>query len=375
MNLTFRQRRIDSIAPRTWEIVVGLAAPAVVFGLLFSGEIILRVQQYLAFGPNQAVETKIEESVWDTSNGRRRPRPGAVMGQIRFNGAGFRGPELAMPKPPGTIRIGFFGSSTTMDPYVENESETWPSVATSVLKTALPHCRVDYFNAGVPGYNIDGSRRRLFEDALPYQPDIAVFLLNDINSRAHDQLVARGLAVEGYRPTWLAEHSLLWEKVEKNATAERLKRVAARTDVSHRLDFGNMQAKLSVELDALVSAVVAKDIEPVFVGNATRIRREQPLSEQIENSTSRVLYMPDVYIGDITSSFYYYNDTLRSIARARHIPYVETVDQMPAGAAFYVDTSHTTAKGSAIFGEIVGRRLLASPDIRTLIKTRGSNCS
>ena len=47
--------------------------------------------------------------------------------------AGFRGDDVKAAKDEGTLRIGFFGSSTTMDPYVPNDPETWPAVATNDL--------------------------------------------------------------------------------------------------------------------------------------------------------------------------------------------------------------------------------------------------
>src|SRR6185312_7206350 len=109
------REKISAISPRGWEIAAGLTAPVVLLAGLLSGESILRVQQYRAFGANQAFETKIEKTVWEEFNGRRRPLPGASMGRIHFNRNGFRGEELAMPKPKGLIRIGFFGTSTTMD--------------------------------------------------------------------------------------------------------------------------------------------------------------------------------------------------------------------------------------------------------------------
>src|SRR4051812_31977478 len=96
-----------SISPRGWELIAGLIAPVLLAGALLSGETILRIQQARAFGPNEAVETKIAEEVWEIFDGRRRPRPNAVMGRIHFNSSGFRGAELTMPKPEGLIRIGF----------------------------------------------------------------------------------------------------------------------------------------------------------------------------------------------------------------------------------------------------------------------------
>src|SRR2546426_4883698 len=50
------------------------------------------------------------------------------------------------PKPPGTVRLAFLGSSITYDPYVDNAS-TWPHLVTQAIQAAYPTCRVDYIRS------------------------------------------------------------------------------------------------------------------------------------------------------------------------------------------------------------------------------------
>jgi len=366
------RRMLTWITPRGWEVVAGLAAPVLLLGALVSGEAILRFEQWRAFGTNQAVETEVDEGVWTFVGERRVPRPNATMGSISFNANGFRGDALSVPKPDGVVRIGFFGSSTTMDPYVGVEAETWPAVAIARLRVALGGCRIEYFNAGVIGYDLSSSKRRFLDDSLKFQPDIAVYLLNDISGRAVDQLAEEGVDVRGYEPSWYAEHSQLWLKLEKNAEAERLKRIASRKDVASRINLDEIEHDLMEELDVLTTVTKESGVLPVYVGNAPRIRREQPLPVQVEYAISRVLYMPNVFIGDITESFYRYNDALRRTAAKFQVPYIETIDRMPDGGAYYADSSHTTPRGSEVFGTIVGNALAASPQVTALIKQHGT---
>ena len=363
---------LASISPRRWELIAGLIAPALLFGALLSGEAILRIQQMRAFGPNEAVETNIAAEVWQVVDGRRRPRPNAVMGHIHFNSSGFRGEELATPKPEGLIRVGFFGTSTTMDPYVDSESDTWSAVAVTRLREAFPKCTFDYLNAGIAGYNLAGVERRLIQDAMPFKPDIAILMVNDIDTRGR---TLAGERDNQYKPGWLARHSLLWLKVEKTALAERLKRVATRMDAAKRLDLDALARGARRDIRLLLDHIKGFDMLPVLVENSSRLRREQPLSEQGENADSVVLYLPNVFVGDVTAAFYRYNEELKSAARDYSLPYVETMNALPADAEHYVDTHHTTKTGSRMLGQVVGDSLAHDPAIRAVIRERGKGCA
>src|SRR5688572_16962221 len=48
-------------------------------------------------------------------------------GNLHINSHGFRGPEISVAKPPGTIRIITVGASTTFDACISNDAETWPA--------------------------------------------------------------------------------------------------------------------------------------------------------------------------------------------------------------------------------------------------------
>jgi len=72
---------------------------------------------------------------------------------VKVNGDGFRGPDFARPKPPGTIRIAVLGDSYTEAIQVPYE-DTFASVAARVLAQCplLKGKRVEALNFGVDGY-------------------------------------------------------------------------------------------------------------------------------------------------------------------------------------------------------------------------------
>lgn len=369
------RRRIARIAPRRQEILAGLIAPSLLGVALLAGEAILRFEQWRVFGANQAFETKVQEEIWELKDDRRRPRPGAEMGHTRFNAQGFRGETVPIPKRDGVVRIGFFGSSTTAEVHIGNISQTWLVVAMARFGSAYPNCRLDFFNAGVPGYSVGDVHRRIAEESAPLQADIAVITINDVTSRGRKQLVARGVEANAYRPSWLAERSLLWLKLEKNAEAQRLKRLALRRDLANRLDFAALKRDLRADLISLVQMVSTQSALPVLVENASIMRREQSLETQAEYAINRLLYLPGLFIGDMTESLYRYNETLGSVAKQSGIPLIRTLDAMPAKRSFYRDATHTTASGNQRLGEIVGAALSADPAVRQVLNRRGAGCA
>ena len=80
-------------------------------------------------------------------------RPGASYGPFRINALGLRGPELADPKDPGTIRIAVLGDSMTFGDELA-EQETVGARIADAARAALPKCRFDYASFAGPSYTL-----------------------------------------------------------------------------------------------------------------------------------------------------------------------------------------------------------------------------
>ena len=93
---------------------------------------------------------------------------------VRINRYGHRGPEMAIEKKEGVIRILGLGDSFTFGWGVE-EGETFLAVMADALRRA-GH-RVEVFNAGVPGWGITHSLEYLIRDGVRFRPDLAVMTL------------------------------------------------------------------------------------------------------------------------------------------------------------------------------------------------------
>jgi lysophospholipase L1-like esterase len=90
---------------------------------------------------------------------------------ISINSRGYRGPEIAIPKLAGTLRICFVGGSQVFD-YFWSGGENWPARAGEILsQEGLP---VEVINAGVPGHFSSDSLGKMLSDLWYLEPDIIV---------------------------------------------------------------------------------------------------------------------------------------------------------------------------------------------------------
>jgi lysophospholipase L1-like esterase len=127
--------------------------------------------------------------------------------EYRTNAQGLRGPERAIPKPPGVFRIALVGDSVVEGIGVEREADT----IASQLEGMLAKNHVEVLNAGLRGYNTQAEVTFVRRRVLPYEPDlvILVFVRND-----HYRLNRHtGESWEYPRPRWaevLFAHSHLF---------------------------------------------------------------------------------------------------------------------------------------------------------------------
>ncbi|MFN7989229.1 MAG: SGNH/GDSL hydrolase family protein [Thermoanaerobaculia bacterium] len=113
-------------------------------------------------------------------------RPGAVIRvpghEVRFNSLGIRGPEVAMPKPPGRFRVVCEGGSTTFDLLAANDATTWPARLGALLGPGA-----DVVNGGFPGWTSVQSLVALELRDVDLAPDLVVVFsgINDLQPAGH----------------------------------------------------------------------------------------------------------------------------------------------------------------------------------------------
>lgn len=92
------------------------------------------------------------------------PEPG------RINDHGFRGPDFAAEKPPGTFRIVCMGGSSTFG-YTDRDPGTYPALLQARFDAAPASRRVEVINGGIPHFNTNHLVAMLESEALDWSPD------------------------------------------------------------------------------------------------------------------------------------------------------------------------------------------------------------
>lgn len=125
------------------------------------------------------------------------------------NSLGLRGPEVAIPKPPGVYRVICLGDETTADPGCEAE-RTFAHRLGEYLQTRTAR-RVEVINAGVPGYCPLLSYLQLKHSLLGLSPDLVV-LSFDMSDVADDYRYRRNATLGADGEILACPHPLLERK-------------------------------------------------------------------------------------------------------------------------------------------------------------------
>ena len=125
------------------------------------------------------------------------PRPGARFeypnGSVStMNASGWRGPEVAVPKPAGTLRVVLLGGSTSHG-WGVNDDETIDAHLRRELARRYPGRRAEVVNLGFDGYDSYMDHERLRLHGLPLEPDVVIVNsgINDVRNAKIPNLVDR----------------------------------------------------------------------------------------------------------------------------------------------------------------------------------------
>ncbi len=112
------------------------------------------------------------------------PTPNWIKGSNVHNSAGFRGEEIAKPKPKDSYRIVCIGGSTTYTTSVEDYKDSYPFLLQTDLHE-MGFNNVEVINAGVGNWSTWESLINLQFRLLDLEPDLLVVYhsTNDIQSR------------------------------------------------------------------------------------------------------------------------------------------------------------------------------------------------
>ena len=349
-----------------WTALVVLMLALLVL-MLAAAEVAIRVRQTLRYGTASPVD---EFYTIDRSLGLRVPIANMAKGHIAINSLGFRGPEIAMPKPSGTIRLAFLGASTTWCGEVSGNDKVWADIVTKSLTQAFPTHRFDYINGGVPGYTIAASLKNLELRVAPLVPDVIVIYegINDLSGELRDIAAASGVAKTArVEPeSWLAGYSLLWNLAEKNLRVWTAQRGVENAAGRLNLDARTMGDGFRRELTELVTAAQRRAKRVAVATFSIQLRPEQAAEVQLRGAASSLYYSPFMTPQGIIDAYRRYNEIVREVAAATGALLIEGENEIPGDPAHFTDTVHFTDAGSAAMAARVTRALVNDPAVRDL---------
>lgn len=325
-------------------------ACALLAGGLVALELAVRVRQRLRYGH----DSDFHVTVRDPATGLAVPPPGK-RGPIEINSLGFRGPEIAVRKPAGVLRLAFIGASATFCAEASSNAATWPERVWAALCARHPEQRFEYFNAGIGGYTLALTRQNLEQRVLALEPDIVLIYdgSNDIavegRAQAEEQGLFRG---DPYEKSWLGELSVAWHLLEKNWRYRQQLERAASADFKLRYDLPRALAGFTSRLDALLDSACTHAPLVVEATLAHRYGPGQDARSFEEASRSAHSYMPYLADADLLATSRAYNESIRARVAAHGALLVEAEDALPRDAQHFVDAVHFTDAGCARMAEL-----------------------
>ena len=117
------------------------------------------------------------------------------------NSRGYRGPEIALPKPRDVYRIVALGGSTTFGLFLDSWQLTYPHQLEQHLRSGYDYSQVEVINAGAPQYSTWESAVNMLLRVPDLEPDMVIIYhgINDVGVRLTDPEYFDGLySARGY---------------------------------------------------------------------------------------------------------------------------------------------------------------------------------
>jgi hypothetical protein len=327
-----------------WSLaLLGLGLPAAV-----GGEALLRLHE--AIGPAGPTDwERLRADILYTDEvGVVRFVPGAQSGNIAVNSLALPGPEVALPKPPGTLRIAFLGDSILLAAEIPQDQNPSAFVAAAVAE-AFPGCRVDYITIAGPDFYFDTLTAYLDGLDPGVQPDAYLLLSGDV-LEALTGFQAEVEADPPYlnHPEGFALQSRLWRRV--GLAQHSAGPLLARLDLGHLADYN------SELLDAL--AISIGDAPTVAVIERNRARPGMSPAEVSTYNRGLLSLAGGLTLGGLAQLEAILTRSVAQISEKHGWRLVDPLAEVPPDSVHYIDEVHLTEAGAARFAAAVSGPLI-----------------
>lgn len=330
------------------KVVFSLITTVVLLGLV-NGAVVLF--ERVTYG----VSTEAKESMYkETSTGRKVLKAGSTMHgsdtKVHINSMGFRGSELADPKPENGFRIWVVGGSTTFDVFAPDDDHTWPALVGAKLQRARPDRVVEVINAGIPGEIISGNLEDFEAHAAVVQPDILVYY--------HGPNDLREVRFGGPAPVGGAlEKQFALFRATKGAVNKHLPQLPE-SWADERPDSHDM-LEMVRRIDSLLAAARKHRTKVVMVSHAFQ---HIPGKTEVESLTEvgELCVLFQMYPDNVVHLFRDYNQLVKGMAERLDMPFSDVAAAVPGDRKYWGDALHFSALGSELAADAVVQTILES---------------
>ena len=282
--------------------------------------------------------------------------------RIEVNSLGFRGPEIAVPKTPGTFRIFALGESSTFGwKGARSHDEAWPALLESKLRAAYPARKIEVVNAGVPGYTSIEQRINFMLRISKLQPDALVIYHgnNDLGWSGEPDIETKLVYARSRDVaspiTWVdraIDHTYVGMYIRGRIAFQRRASEHQSDEVDKatiRMLKDNLQGlvddarsrNVKVAIGTFAHGFDEKGVPGIYNGNETGLR--------VPAAGSYFTYLTPQ---GLRRSFPVYNEMIRQIAKTNSLPLAEPALKIPPTVEYLSDWCHFTAAGEQRMAEI-----------------------
>lgn len=310
-------------------------------------------------------------------------RPGYLSGPNRHDTRGFRGDEVAIPKPAGTFRVAMIGASTTYDSDVRDYHKSYPYLLMQKLNAA-GRGPIDVVNAGVHAYSSWEHLMNLQFRVLDTQPDLVLFYeaLADVNNRlVYPYSAYRGdnsgsrTPYSETREPWIDEHlvslrllrTLKGWRQPVGGRAFRRTFEYVPTNYAEQFEAQKLAGTYPDGIFRTASAAeMLKHNPPIYYERNLRamvaICREFgiPIAMMTFAVSPEFVEAPRVTSPEYAQAIREHNEVLLRVCAQHGLQCLDHAAQMPPDRRYWTDGRHTTEAGAALRAEFVARFLLGT---------------
>ncbi len=308
------------------------------------------------------------------------PTPNYSVGTNRHNSLGYRGEEIAIPKPEGLFRIVCIGGSTTYGAGVEDYRETYPYLLQQELNQA-GYENVEVVNAGAFSYSSAESLINFQFRILDLEPDLIIVYdnVNDIPPRLvwpHKFYMADSSHFETRRiefqpPFWEGSALIRMLLVRANLTESHgsLRRNYIESRGSYYGGLFQLQlAQGTYPTGYLARVSIQKMLDenpPIYFERNLRNLVALAHSYNVEVVLLTFAFNPQKQGTDVhyTSEEYQFaylqqNDVIRLVAEATGAHLYDFWAEMPLNDEYFADGIHFSGLGEVVHANLIAQYLI-----------------